>query len=133
MLLPFKKKFKFTDCKARNRKSYYYMVGVVEEHNSFPLQKNYKKKIVRSSHLICLRMVNRLKTKQMSLNLHIVFRISIKNLASDSAISHSMGGFALLRAIKDGLSMQSAAIIGSGDSIKGVFIDSHNNFIFLKK
>ena len=50
----------------------------------------------------------------------------------DAAIP-SMGGFALLRAIKDGLPMQSAAIIGSGDSIKGIFIDSHNNFIFLKK
>ena len=39
----------------------------------------------------------------------------------DAAIAHSMSGFALLRAIKDGLPLQSAAIIGSGDSIKGVF------------
>ncbi|MDC3079256.1 alpha/beta hydrolase [Flavobacteriaceae bacterium] len=38
-----------------------------------------------------------------------------------AAIAHSMSGFALLRAIKDGLPLQSAAIIGSGDSIKGVF------------
>ena len=39
----------------------------------------------------------------------------------DAAIAHSLGGFALLRGIKDGLPLQSAAIIGSGDSIKGVF------------
>ena len=39
----------------------------------------------------------------------------------DAAIAHSMGSFALLRAIKDGLPLQSAAILGSGDSIKGVF------------
>ena len=39
----------------------------------------------------------------------------------DAAIAHSMGGFGLLRAIKNGLPLRSAAIIGSGDSIKGVF------------
>ena len=39
----------------------------------------------------------------------------------DAAISHSMSSFALLRAIIDGLPLQSAAIIGSGDSIEGVF------------
>jgi pimeloyl-ACP methyl ester carboxylesterase len=51
----------------------------------------------------------------------------------DAAIAHSMGGFALLRAIKDGLPLQSAAIIGSGDSIKGVFYRFSQQLHFSEK
>ncbi len=51
----------------------------------------------------------------------------------DAAIAHSMGGFALLRGIKDGLPLQSAAIIGSGDSIKGVFYRFSQQLHFSEK
>ena len=51
----------------------------------------------------------------------------------DAAIAHSMGGFALLRANKDGLPLQSAAIIGSGDSIKGVFYRFSQQLNFSEK
>ena len=51
----------------------------------------------------------------------------------DAAIAHSMGGFALLRAIKDGLPLQSAAIIGSGDSIEGVFYRFSQQLHFSEK
>ena len=51
----------------------------------------------------------------------------------DAAIAHSMGSFALLRAIKDGLPLQSAAIIGSGDSIKGVFYRFSQQLHFSEK
>ena len=51
----------------------------------------------------------------------------------DAAIAHSMSGFALLRAIKDGLPLQSAAIIGSGDSIKGVFYRFSQQLHFSEK
>ena len=39
----------------------------------------------------------------------------------DHAIAHSMGSMALLRALRDGIPMKSAAIIGSGDKIRNVF------------
>jgi len=39
----------------------------------------------------------------------------------DHAVAHSMGSMALLRAMRDGVSMKSAAIIGSGDKIRNVF------------
>jgi pimeloyl-ACP methyl ester carboxylesterase len=39
----------------------------------------------------------------------------------DHAIAHSMGSMALLRALRDGITMKSAAIIGSGDKIRNVF------------
>ena len=39
----------------------------------------------------------------------------------DHAIAHSMGSMALLRAVRDGIPMKSAAIIGSGDKIRNVF------------
>ena len=39
----------------------------------------------------------------------------------DHAIAHSMGSVALLRALRDGIPMKSAAIIGSGDKIRNVF------------
>ncbi|MGB2370214.1 MAG: alpha/beta hydrolase [Flavobacteriaceae bacterium] len=39
----------------------------------------------------------------------------------DHAIAHSMGSMALLRALRDGISMKSVAIIGSGDKIRNVF------------
>jgi pimeloyl-ACP methyl ester carboxylesterase len=39
----------------------------------------------------------------------------------DHAIAHSMGSMALLRAMRDGIPMKSAAIIGSGDKIRNVF------------
>ncbi|MFL2584799.1 MAG: alpha/beta hydrolase [Flavobacteriaceae bacterium] len=51
----------------------------------------------------------------------------------DAAIAHSMAGFALLRAIKDGLPLQSAAIIGSGDSIEGVFYRFSQQLHFSEK
>ena len=51
----------------------------------------------------------------------------------DAAIAHSLGGFALLRGIKDGLPLQSAAIIGSGDSIKGVFYRFSQQLHFSEK
>ena len=51
----------------------------------------------------------------------------------DAAIAHSMSGFALLKAIKDGLPLQSAAIIGSGDSIKGVFYRFSQQLHFSEK
>jgi pimeloyl-ACP methyl ester carboxylesterase len=51
----------------------------------------------------------------------------------DAAIAHSLGGFALLRAIKDGLPLQSATIIGSGDSIKGVFYRFSQQLHFSEK
>lgn len=50
-----------------------------------------------------------------------IFDLHSKFGPFDHAIAHSMGSFALLRAIKDGLPLQSAAIIGSGDQIQGVF------------
>ncbi|MDG1823972.1 MAG: alpha/beta hydrolase [Flavobacteriaceae bacterium] len=39
----------------------------------------------------------------------------------DHAIAHSMGSMALLRALRDGIPIKSAAIIGSGDKIRNVF------------
>ncbi len=39
----------------------------------------------------------------------------------DHAIAHSMGSMALLRALRDGISMKSVVIIGSGDKIRNVF------------
>ena len=39
----------------------------------------------------------------------------------DHAIAHSMGSMALLRSLRDGISMKSVAIIGSGDKIRNVF------------
>ena len=39
----------------------------------------------------------------------------------DHAIAHSMGSMALLRSLRDGIPMKSAAIIGSGDKIRNVF------------
>ena len=39
----------------------------------------------------------------------------------DHAIAHSMGSMALLRALRDGIPMKSAAIIGSGDKVRNVF------------
>ena len=39
----------------------------------------------------------------------------------DHAIAHSMGSMALLRALRDGILMKSATIIGSGDKIRDVF------------
>ena len=39
----------------------------------------------------------------------------------DHAIAHSMGSMALLRALRDGILMKSAVIIGSGDKIRNVF------------
>ena len=39
----------------------------------------------------------------------------------DHAISHSMGSMALLRSLRDGISMKSVAIIGSGDKVRNVF------------
>ena len=39
----------------------------------------------------------------------------------DHAIAHSMGTMALLRALREGITMKSAAIIGSGDKIRNVF------------
>lgn len=39
----------------------------------------------------------------------------------DHAVAHSMGSMALLRALRDGVSLKSAAIIGSGDKIRNVF------------
>ena len=51
----------------------------------------------------------------------------------DAAISHSMSSFALLRAIIDGLPLQSAAIIGSGDSIEGVFYRFSQQLHFSEK
>jgi len=39
----------------------------------------------------------------------------------DHAIAHSMGSMALLRALRDGIPMKSATIIGSGDKIRNVF------------
>jgi esterase/lipase len=39
----------------------------------------------------------------------------------DHAIAHSMGSMALLRALSDGITMKSAAIIGSGDKVRNVF------------
>ena len=39
----------------------------------------------------------------------------------DHSIAHSMGSMALLRALRDGIPMKSAAIIGSGDKIRNVF------------
>ena len=39
----------------------------------------------------------------------------------EHAIAHSMGSMALLRALRDGISMKSVAIIGSGDKIRNVF------------
>ena len=39
----------------------------------------------------------------------------------DHAIAHSMGSMALLRTLRDGIPIKSAAIIGSGDKIRNVF------------
>ena len=39
----------------------------------------------------------------------------------DHAIAHSVGSMALLRALRDGIPMKSAAIISSGDKIRNVF------------
>ena len=39
----------------------------------------------------------------------------------DHAFAYSMGSMALLRALRDGIPMKSAAIIGSGDKIRNVF------------
>ena len=39
----------------------------------------------------------------------------------DHAIAHSIGSMALLRALRDGIPMKSAAIISSGDKIRNVF------------
>jgi pimeloyl-ACP methyl ester carboxylesterase len=39
----------------------------------------------------------------------------------DHAIAHSMGSMALLRALRDGISLKSVVIIGSGDKIRNVF------------
>ena len=39
----------------------------------------------------------------------------------DHAIAHSMGSMALLRSLRDGISMKSVAIIASGDKVRNVF------------
>jgi len=39
----------------------------------------------------------------------------------DYAIAHSMGSMALLRALRDGISIKSVVIIGSGDKVRNVF------------
>lgn len=41
----------------------------------------------------------------------------------DTIVGHSLGGMAVLNALSDGLSVRSAAIVGSGDVIRDIFDD----------
>jgi pimeloyl-ACP methyl ester carboxylesterase len=51
----------------------------------------------------------------------------------DHAIAHSMGSMALLRSLRDGISMKSVAIIASGDKVRNVFYRFSEQFQFSNK
>ena len=59
--------------------------------------------------------------------------VNVKYGPFEHAIAHSMGSMALLRALRDGVTMKSAAIIGSGDKVRNVFYRFSEQLQFSEK